>query len=53
MTMGSFPEARERLLNKKICMSCSARNPPKATRCRKCGYSGLRVKSKESRGKKA
>ena len=42
-----FPEAVERLLNKKICMNCSARNPPKATQCRRCGYQGLRVKSRE------
>jgi len=46
-----FPEAVERLLNKKICMSCSARNPPKAVQCRKCGYKGLRVKSRERSGK--
>jgi large subunit ribosomal protein L40e len=46
-----FPEAVNRLLNKKICMNCSARNPPKAVQCRKCGYHGLRVKSKERSGK--
>ena len=44
-----FPEAQERLLNKKICMNCYVRNPPRATNCRKCGYKGLRMKSKESR----
>ncbi len=48
--MGRFPEADARILNKKICMKCSARNAPKATRCRKCGYKGLRVKSREARG---
>ncbi|MGB9635968.1 MAG: 50S ribosomal protein L40e [Thermoplasmata archaeon] len=42
-----FPEAVDRLLNKKICMRCSARNPLRATRCRKCGYPNLRPKSKE------
>jgi large subunit ribosomal protein L40e len=46
-----FPEAVHRLLDKKICMNCSARNPPKAVQCRKCGYKGLRVKSRERSGK--
>lgn len=46
-----FPEAVERLLNKRICMNCSARNPPKAVQCRRCGYKGLRVKSRERSGK--
>jgi large subunit ribosomal protein L40e len=32
-------------------MKCNARNPIKATHCRKCGYRGLRLKSKERRGK--
>ena len=49
--MARFPEAEARLLNKKICMKCSASNPPKATRCRKCGYNKLRPKAKESRKK--
>ena len=44
-----FPEATKRLLDKKICMNCYARNPPKATNCRKCGYKGLRQNSKESK----
>ncbi len=48
--MARFPEAEERLLNVKICMKCGARNAPRATRCRKCGYEGLRPKSKERRG---
>ena len=48
-----FPEAVNRLLMKKICMNCSARNPPKAVQCRKCGYHGLRVKSRERSGKTA
>jgi ubiquitin-large subunit ribosomal protein L40e len=47
--MARFPEAEERILNKKICMKCSARNAVRATRCRKCGYSNLRVKNKEVR----
>jgi large subunit ribosomal protein L40e len=47
--MARFKEADERLLNKKICMRCNARNPPKASRCRKCGYTNLRPKAKESR----
>lgn len=47
--MTKFPEADARIINKKICMHCHVRNPPKAKRCRKCGYDGLRVKSRESR----
>jgi len=39
-----------RRLSKKICMRCNARNPIKAKQCRKCGYTGLRMKAKESRG---
>jgi ribosomal protein L40E len=30
--------------------NCNARNPWKAERCRKCGYGGLRPKSREPRG---
>ncbi|MEE9151503.1 MAG: 50S ribosomal protein L40e [Thermoplasmata archaeon] len=48
--MARFPEAENRLLLKKICMNCYARNAIKATRCRKCGYKGLRMKARESRG---
>jgi len=50
-TMARFPEAEARLFNVKICMRCNARNPMKAKVCRKCGYKGLRPKSKERRGK--
>jgi large subunit ribosomal protein L40e len=48
--MARFAEAEARLLNVKICMKCNARNAPRATRCRKCGYENLRPKSKERRG---
>ncbi|ABK15016.1 MAG: 50S ribosomal protein L40e [Methanothrix sp.] len=48
--MARFSEAENRVLNVKICMRCNARNPIRATRCRKCRYKGLRMKSKESRG---
>ncbi|HOM95610.1 MAG: 50S ribosomal protein L40e [Candidatus Methanofastidiosa archaeon] len=41
--------AEKRLFHVKICMKCNARNPWKAKSCRKCGYSGLRGKAKESR----
>jgi large subunit ribosomal protein L40e len=48
------PEIRHivetRRLSRKICMHCYARNPIKAKQCRRCGYKGLRVKAKESRG---
>ncbi|MBN3037506.1 MAG: 50S ribosomal protein L40e [Candidatus Diapherotrites archaeon] len=37
----------ETLMNKKICMNCNARNPPKAKRCRKCSSTKLRMKHKE------
>lgn len=49
--MARFKEAEARLLHKTICMKCNARNAPRAKRCRKCGYKGLRPKAKESRGK--
>lgn len=48
--MVRFPEAEARLLHKLICMRCSARNPMRAKRCRRCGYKGLRPKARESRG---
>lgn len=40
----------KRRLIKKVCMNCYARNPVRATQCRRCGYTGLRMKAKESRG---
>jgi large subunit ribosomal protein L40e len=46
-----FPEAQKRLLDKKVCMRCYCRNPPHAKTCRKCHYTGLRVKSKERKAK--
>lgn len=48
--MARFPEAEERLLNKKICMKCGASNAKKATRCRRCRSKELRIKAKEGRG---
>jgi len=48
--LARFEVAEKRLLIKKICMRCNARNPPSATRCRKCGYPKLRPKAKEPRG---
>ncbi len=47
--MARFPEAEARLLIKKICMNCYARNAVRATRCRKCGSKELRMKAKEAR----
>ncbi|MBN1389702.1 MAG: 50S ribosomal protein L40e [Candidatus Thermoplasmatota archaeon] len=48
------PEIRaiveKRRLIRKVCMKCYARNAVKAQQCRKCGYKGLRMKAKESRG---
>lgn len=48
--MGKFPEADARLLRKKICMKCYARNAQRATRCRKCRCTQLRIKAIEGRG---
>ena len=45
--MARFDEAVNRMLIKKICMNCSARNSIRATSCRRCGYKGLRPKNKE------
>ncbi len=47
--MARFPEAEARLLVKKICMDCYARNSIRATQCRKCGSKELRLKAKEPR----
>ena len=47
--MASFDAAEDRLLDVLICMKCNARNPKRTDNCRKCGYSGLRPKAKESR----
>jgi len=30
-------------------MNCNARNAVRATRCRKCGYGGLRLKTRETK----
>ncbi len=46
----TFQEAVNRILLKKICMKCNARNPLNARKCRRCGYKGLRLKAKERRG---
>ena len=43
------PYAENRLFKVKICMKCNARNAWRAKRCRKCGYRGLRPRSKEKR----
>ena len=48
--MARFPEAEARLLDVRICMKCNARNALKAAKCRKCGYKGLRLKNKETKG---
>ena len=48
--MARFPEAEQRLLNKKICMKCGASNAIRAQRCRRCRSNELRVKAKEGRG---
>ncbi len=52
IAMARFPVAEQRLLMKQICMKCSARNPIKGVRCRRCRSKDLRVKAKEKRGGK-
>ncbi|MEF8820539.1 MAG: 50S ribosomal protein L40e [Haloferacaceae archaeon] len=47
--MPRFEHATRRRLEKQICMRCNARNPQRATSCRKCGYKSLRPKAKERR----
>ncbi len=47
--MARFPEAERRRLHKMICMKCYARNPLRATRCRRCGSKELRPKAREAR----
>ena len=47
--MARFQEAEVRTLVKKICMKCSARNPIRADKCRKCGYKNLRFKNREKK----
>jgi large subunit ribosomal protein L40e len=45
--------AMERRLFFKVCMNCGAKNPIKATRCRKCGRSNeLRLKNRQTGPKK-
>nr|WP_295001889.1 50S ribosomal protein L40e [uncultured Methanobrevibacter sp.] len=39
--------AANRNINIKICLKCHCHNSIKATKCRKCGYKGLRLKSKQ------
>lgn len=34
----------QRVLNKKVCRKCGAINPPKATKCRRCRSTNLRLK---------
>jgi large subunit ribosomal protein L40e len=48
--MPRFEEAEARLFAKKICMKCNARNPRRATKCRKCGSKSLRSKNKDIKG---
>jgi large subunit ribosomal protein L40e len=49
--MAGFPEAKARMLRRKICRRCKARNPWTATKCRKCGYKVLRPKKAERKVK--
>jgi large subunit ribosomal protein L40e len=49
--MARFEEAEKRNLDVRVCLKCNARNPKKATCCRKCGSKQLRVKHKEKKTK--
>ncbi len=40
--------AAKRNIKVKICLKCHAHNSIHATRCRKCGYKGLRLKKPRS-----
>ncbi len=44
--------AMKRRLYFKICMRCGAKNPPDATRCRKCRSKDLRTKNRQLGAKK-
>jgi len=44
--------AKKALLDYKICMRCYARNPPSATKCRRCGSRKLRPKKAKLGGKR-
>lgn len=43
--------ARRHLVNKTVCRSCGATNPPKATKCRKCRSKNLRPKRTKGRAR--
>lgn len=44
----AHPAVQERLgFDKQVCMSCNARNPPRADSCRKCGNGQLRRKKRQ------
>lgn len=47
--MARFDKAEDRIFTKQVCMRCNARNPQRATECRKCGYGNLRPKARETR----
>jgi large subunit ribosomal protein L40e len=51
--MGRFPIADEELSKIVICRKCKARNKKGTEKCRKCGSSALRPKTKDLRAKKA
>ncbi len=43
--------ARKHLLDKTVCRSCGATNPPKAVKCRKCRSKNLRPKRVKGRAR--
>ena len=45
LTQEDINIANKRNIGIKICLKCHAHNSINATRCRKCGYKGLRLKA--------
>lgn len=52
MTPENRKIAAKRNMNIKICLKCHAHNSIRATKCRKCGYKGLRLKSNKTNEKR-
>lgn len=50
--MGKFPVADAELTRVLICRRCKARNSTNNKKCRKCGYTALRSRSKTVKRKK-
>ena len=49
--MGKFAIADAEISKIWICRSCKGRNKAGSKKCRRCGYSGLRPKKKDTKSK--